>query len=427
MLHRLATHREALASITTLASETDQGQAIANLAPVLPDDLLSDAVEFALSLTATTARKTAFLGLIPVVVPEVRIRILNAVFTSLTPTLIFGLVGALAPRFYEDRTPELVALAKKGNTLHERALVFSEIADILDLADQQRLAQEALRSVQVTDHDRIDWNDVCNALRPLRNKVCGPVLAEIAALTVTRFKEELVRRIELESDDKFGNDYFDPDHEALRQQCKDEVQRHYALPVLKMTSAAEPNSTRAIFDLVQATLDPVTAFQYCTKLAHQGADADRQSCVDAALATLDRIETLPPTFGHYMPKRDTIVHVEALTVVAQFTEGNVSDHLNQEAKRVAKVLPALDSAQCLPFFPAQDRPEIVRAALDALSTRPYFEERQDALNTIAPFLDETTVHDALHMATRVSTGDDLAPLIQALGGASVARDNARGG
>ncbi|MEO9778930.1 MAG: ATP-binding protein [Sedimentitalea sp.] len=406
---------EAFASITAFADETDQGNAIADLAPFLPADLQREALEFALCLGAASARQSAFLGLIPVLRSDARNRTFDAAFATLTPTQIFNLVAALAPQFYEDRQQDLLALAKKGSNLHERALAFREIADVLDAETQQTLAQEALRNVRATDHTQIDWKDVQNALSPLRAEVRGPAIAEIAALTATRYTEDVDRLIELKTDPEYGYDQHLCEDE-LRHQCEQEVRTHYALAVLKLSGAADAYSEAAISDLVQTTLNPTMAFQCYSKLALHGSGANRQTYIDEALTVLDQEDPVALRYSSDRPERETIEQVEALSILAQLTDGDLKNRLSREAVNLATTLPVLESAQCLCLLPESDRPDIIRVSLHALSRYGYVQERQETLEALAPYLDENSIEVALRVATRVSTGDDLALLIKTLSG-----------
>ncbi len=406
---------EAVASITTFAGSMSQGMAIADLAPVLPDDLLAEVLEFALAPKFRAGCQSAFLGLIPVCDATARNRIFDAAFAKLTPTDVFGLVARLAPQYYEDRKQDLLALARKGSSLHDRAFGFRDIADVLETEDQQKLAEQALRSVQVTDHTHIQWDEVNDALSPLRAEVRGPVLAEIATLTATRYAEDVDRRIELETDPEFGYDQG-LSAEELRHRCEQEVRPHFAQAVLKLADAAEAHSAQAIFDLVQTVLDPTRAFQCYSKLALHGSDANRQSYIDAALTVLDQDDPAPMGYPYTPPKRETIDRVDALTTLSRLTDGDLSNRLSREAKTMAMMLPVLDSARCLPLLPEHDRSDVIQSILNELARYGYVEERQETLDTLAQHLDETTVKEALRVATRVSTGDDLAPLIQSLSG-----------
>ena len=414
---------EAFASITTFRGQDLQGVAIADLAPFLPPDLLSEALEFALNFDAPSAMKHALLGLSPVLDPQNRSRALDAAFKRLPPEELFSLASALAPEFYEDRQTELVALAKKRSNLHDRAIAFRDISDVLDAETQQMMAQEALRVVLATDHTRIDWNDILNALAPLRSEIRGPIIAEIAALTKSRYIEDVDRRVALEMDPEFG--YAEGQTEGdVRPRCEHEVRTHYAPVVVKLSRAADAYAATAIFDLVQTSLDPTTAFQCVSMLALQAEGIGRQVYIDAALQVMDQEVPASAAYDRFytLPMRETIERVEAIATLADLTDGPIKARLNREAKELAHMLPLLESARCLNLLPRQDRPDVVRGNLAALAKSGYVEERQEALALMAPHLDASTVDDALRVATRVSTGDDIAPLINALSG-HLSRDN----
>ncbi|MDP5220050.1 ATP-binding protein [Ruegeria sp. 2205SS24-7] len=393
---------DALASISTLAKENDQASALADLAPYLPDDLLSEALELALDLNSELALQTALAGLIPVLPQADQDRVLEAAEARMSSSRLFELISELAPHLYEQKLQKLISMAKKGSNLHDRAHAFRNIAHALNADDQQALADEALQPIRTSDHSRIDWTDVHRALAPLQASIRGPAISEIASLTSKRFAEDVETMMELLADPEYGfyGQYFD--EEQQREEAEGRVRQHYILAAAKLTDAAEESSAEAVFQLAQAIMKPSQIFLCSTALIERCAPDQRKHFLDIALSLAELPEL------HELPGFNRI---EALTSLARHLNGSEAERILQNAYHSAQGLAPAELARNISFLPREMRSSLVPDVLQKLEKSPFLVDREEALASVSVHLDSETVEDALRVATRVSTGDDIAPMI----------------